>query len=134
MFYSEFLDLGTLDTSIYKCITDEIATDRVAITSRQLLHIADRHPDAYDDIRQCLQESLHDPDYIFRDRGHEYTGLVVHRLPHSDESLYIVLRICTYSNPDINANTIISGWKISANRLQRYLRSEQVIYTRSPTC
>lgn len=47
MFYSDVLDLGVPDIEIYKCITEEIDTDRVIVSEKQLLHMAEHHPEAY---------------------------------------------------------------------------------------
>lgn len=134
MFYSDLLDLGHLDPAIYRCITPEIITDRVAISSRQIHHIAERHPDAYEDVMESLRQAIRHPDYILRDRGHTNTGLVVHRLADTNESLYIVLRICTRTDPRNDVNTIITGWKVGPKRLMEYLRREQILYSSHPPC
>lgn len=128
MFHSDVLDLGVLDIKIYKCITEQIDTDRVIISETQLLHMAEHHPEAYTEALIELKSTIRKPDYIFRDDKHENTGLVVKRLSAGDESLYIVLRICTDSEGGTLANSVISGWKISAKRLENYVRNKTVLY------
>ena len=32
-------EIGSLDMSIYKCITEDYTTDKIVITEKQLLHI-----------------------------------------------------------------------------------------------
>ena len=44
--------LGKIDRKIYKCITDDVATDEVILTDNQLQHILERHPETYPDIIQ----------------------------------------------------------------------------------
>ena len=53
----EILDLGFLDVNIYSCISSQIDTDRVVITDKQLDHIADHHPEAYNDVLIELNET-----------------------------------------------------------------------------
>lgn len=134
MLNSDYWDLGTLNLSIYNCITDEIATDRVIISREQIAHIVGRHPDAYAEVLTNLQYALQEPDYILRDPQHSYTGLVVRRISNTNHHFYLVLRICTNTLGDKYCNTIISGWKINTRRLERYLRSGEIIYKRCSPC
>lgn len=115
---NEVLDLGCLDIEIYKCITELIATDRVIISGKQLLHMADHHPESYTETLIELKSTIQSPDYIFRDDKHAHTGLVAKRLQDNSESLYIVLRVCTDSQGGSLANSVISGWKICEKRLE----------------
>lgn len=128
MFHSDVIYLGTLDIKIYQCITTEIDTDDVIVSEKQLLHIADHHPDSYSETLIQLKSTIHDPDYIFLDERRKDTGLVAKQISVSGENLYIVLRICTDSQNGTLANSVISGWKISDNRLQNYIRHKRILY------
>lgn len=130
MFHADVLDLGVLDITIYKCITEQIDTDRVIVSETQLLHISEHHPEAYAEALIELQSTIKEPDYIFRDDKHENTGLVVRHSSVGEENLFIVLRICTDSQGGTLANSVISGWKISAKRLQNYVRNKTLLYKR----
>ena len=124
-------ELCNLDVSIYKCITENIDTDRVVLTNKSVLHIADHHPDAYNDVLIELKETIMSPDYIISDEKHENTGLVIKKIAednNTDEHTFIVLKVCTDSQNGQLANSIISGWKISDKRLRSYLRNKQVLY------
>lgn len=134
MSLSDIRDLGKLDPQIYKCISSSITTNRVVLTSKQLLHMADHHPDEYEQIVEYVSLTIQDPDYILRDKDHVDTGLVIRRIPLAGESLMIVLRVCTNTDPVYNANSVISGWKISPKRLERYLRAREIIYNRQDQC
>ena len=41
--------LGTLDWDIYDCISSNHIADEVIITEEQMMHIRERHPEAYID-------------------------------------------------------------------------------------
>ena len=68
--------LGTLDWGIYNCIADNHVTDEVIVTEEQLMHIRNRHPEAYQDAIHYVRDILDDPDYIRKDKRPN-TGLVV---------------------------------------------------------
>ena len=125
---NEITELGALNKRIYECISPDIDTERVIITDKQLDHIADHHPEAYDETLIELKTTLTDPDYIIKDDKHIDTGLVIKSIPYGNEHLYIVLKICTDSQNGKLANSIISGWKISEARLRNYLRNKTVLY------
>jgi hypothetical protein len=128
---NEIIELGSLDINLYNCITPQIDTDRVVITDKQLTHIADHHPEAYDEALIELKSTLASPDYIFKDEKHKDTGLVVKAIRTGDTYLYIVLKVCTNSAGGKLANSVISGWKISENRLNNYLRNKMLLYKKS---
>ena len=121
-------ELGKLNKEIYKCITTDIDTERVVITEEQLNHIANHHPEAYDNVVKELQNAILNPDYIIKDKNKKDTGLIVKELLIGEKYLYLVLKICTDSQDGKWANSIISGWHISEKRLQNYLRKCTVLY------
>jgi hypothetical protein len=124
----EIMELGFLNINIYNCISNQIDTDRVVITNTQLDHIAEHHPEAYDEALIELKFTLASPDYIFKDDKHKDTGLVLKAISTGDTYLYIVLKVCTNSNGGKLANSVISGWKISERRLHNYLRNKTLLY------
>lgn len=124
------MDLGTLDKMLYSCITSNIDTDKIIITDEQIEHIANHHPDSYDEIMTELRAAITTPDYILKDTRHDDTGLIIKEISTENKHLLIVLRICINSNDGLLANSIISGWKISESRLQNYLRHKQILYKR----
>jgi hypothetical protein len=127
----EIMELGFLNINIYNCISNQLDTDRVVITDKQLDHIAEHHPEAYDETLIELKSTLVSPDYIFKDDKHKDTGLVVKEISTGNIYLYIVLKICTNSNGGKMANSVISGWKISIKRLHNYLKNKTLLYKKS---
>lgn len=126
--------VGSLDPAIYCCIASNLVTTRVVITGNRMLHIMERHPDSYPMVLAGLQQTIQDPDYILRDDRHVDTGLVIRRLQGESNHMMVVLRICTDMSQGIGANSIISGWVISTQRLERYLRSTPILYSRRDSC
>ncbi len=127
----DILKLCTLNVPLYNCITTGIDTDQVIITQKQLDHISSHHPEAYHNILTELNDTLYSPDYIFKDNGHNDTGLVIKALYKENQYLAVILKICTHSDNGKLANSIISGWLISKKRLNNYLRNKQLLYKKS---
>ena len=122
--------LGLLDWNIYDCISSNHITDEVIITEEQMMHIRERHPEAYIDTIHYVREVLDDPDYIFRDKRPN-TGLVVKKILNDEESSLLVLKIITSDDNKDYKNSIITSWKITEKRLNNYLRNKDIIYKKA---
>jgi hypothetical protein len=120
-------NLGTLDWSIYGCISDKHVTDEIIITEEQLSHIQWKHPEAFEAALHYVQDVLMSPDYIIRDKRPN-TGLVIKRIPCDADSMLLVLRISTVEDKEGYKNSLITSWKITEKRLNNYLRNKEVIY------
>lgn len=120
-------NLGVLNWAIYDCITAEHIADEVIITEEQLLHIRERHPEAYEDVKRYVRDILDEPDYIFRDK-HPNTGLIIKKIV--EENSLLVLKVATADDKKEYKNSIITSWKITEKRLNNYLRNKEIIYKR----
>ena len=122
--------LGTLDWDIYDCISSNHIADEVIITEEQMMHIRERHPEAYADTIHYVREILDDPDYIFKDKRPN-TGLVVKKILNDEESSLLVLKIITFDDNKDYKNSVITSWKITEKRLNNYLRNKDIIYKKA---
>lgn len=125
---AQIYTIGYLDMSIYECISKDYITDEVVITEKQLIHIKERHPEAYKNAISYIERILEQPDYIIKDKKPN-TGLVVKQIVACEKHMLLVLRICT-SCKEGYKNSIITGWEISEARLKNYLMNKQVLYKR----
>lgn len=119
--------LGKLNREIYSCITKDFITDEVIITEEQLLHIRERHPEAYQDTLLYVKDVLDDPDYIFKDKK-ENTGIVVKKIINQEDNSLLVIKIITSKDNKNYKNSVITGWKITEKRLNNYIRNKNIIY------
>ena len=119
--------LGKLNREIYSCITKDFITDEVIITEEQLLHIRERHPEAYQDTLLYVKDVLDDPDYIFKDKK-ENTGIVVKKIMNQEDNSLLVIKIITSKDNKNYKNSVITGWKITEKRLNNYIRNKNIIY------
>ena len=120
--------VGRIDIKIYRCITDDIATDEVIITPERIKHIEERHPGAYDKIKSFLQLALAAPDYILEDGKNPNTGIILKLIEKDSFRFQMVLRIQTSTDPKGFKNSIISGWEISRSRWQNYVNNKKILY------
>nr|DAQ34129.1 MAG TPA: minor capsid protein [Caudoviricetes sp.] len=121
--------VGHIDIETYRCITDDITTDEVIITSERIQHIQERHPGAYEKIKDFLQAALDDPDYILEDKNPN-TGLILKAIKENGLRFQMVLRVHTsVDNPGFK-NSIISGWDISESRWENYVNNKKILYKR----
>lgn len=121
--------VGRIDIETYRCITDDITTDEVIITPERIQHIQERHPGAYEKIKDFLQAALDDPDYILEDKNPN-TGLILKAIKENGLRFQMVLRVHTsVDNPGFK-NSIISGWDISESRWENYVNNKKILYKR----
>ena len=64
MAVNKVYSVGKIDIEIYKCVTEDIQTDEVIITERQIEHIKERHPSDYERYFSYAHEIIREPDYI----------------------------------------------------------------------
>lgn len=120
--------VGWIDIEKYRCITEDITTDEVIITPERIQHIEERHPGAYDKIKDYLQQALDDPDYILGDEKNPHTGIILKLVVENGVRFQMVLRVHTSTDPDGFKNSIISGWDISESRWKNYVNNKKVLY------
>ena len=122
------LFVGKIDREIFKCVTNNIITDEVVITSKQVEHIEERHPGDRAIILPFLEKAVSEPDYILEDKEHEDTGLILKHIISGDVRFQMVLRIQTSKDPSGFKNSIISAWRISESRWNNYIRNRNILY------
>ena len=120
--------VGRIDIEKYRCITDDISTDEVIITPERIQHIEERHPGAYDKIKDFFQLALDDPDYILEDEKNPNTGIILKLVEENGLRFQMVLRVHTSSDPEEFKNSIISGWDISESRWRNYVNNKKILY------
>ena len=119
--------IGYINIEIFSCITPEIATDEVIITSERIDH-SNLHDNAYQKFAEHIPLALASPDYIIADKRPN-TGIVIKRIADMEgRHLQIVLCIAVSTDPKGYKNSSISCWDISDSRLQTYLRNRRILY------
>lgn len=119
--------VGKLDRKLYSCVTEDIATDDVIITDRQIQHIMQRHPGDYEQFSRYIPEILRNPDFIL-EANKPATAFVMKRIEVAGSNLQLILRLRTSFDPTEYQNSIITFLKIDQRKWEKYLRNKKVLY------
>ena len=119
--------IGKLDKSIYKCVTEDIQSEDVIITEKQVEHIKTHHPNDYERYFQYAESIISDPDYILEANKPNSAFLLKH-IEENNKNYEIILRLKTSNDPAEYKNSIITFLKVEEKRYQRYLRTKKILY------
>ena len=122
--------VGKLDKNIYSCVTEDIVTDEVIITDKQIEHIKERHPNDYESYYSFIEEIVKDPDYILEANKPD-TAFVLKHINSNQKNYELILRLKTSADPENYKNSIITFMKVEEKRYQRYLRTKKILYKKA---
>lgn len=126
---SEVHNVGKINKEIYKCITEDIITDEVIITEKQIQHIKESHPGNYEVFSKYFNQIVSEPDYII-ETYKPNTALILKEITVEDEVFKTVVKLATSSDKSNYKNSIITFMKIDKKEWDRLLRNKKVLYTR----
>ena len=119
-----------LNKDIYKCVAEDIVTDEVVITTKQIDHIQERHPNAFEKYKEFFSEIITSPDYII-ESPKPGTAIVLKEIITDDDKRFkTVLRLVTSSDDPGFKNSIITFMRISEKDWNRILRNKNILYKR----
>ena len=121
--------IGKLDISIYRCITYDIKSEDVILTSERVQHIKDNHPNDYERYFNYMSEIIKKPDYIIEANKNKHnSGVILKSFGQDDKQLKMVLRLKTSTdNPDFK-NSIITFMKIDEKEWNRLIKNKKILY------
>lgn len=89
--------VGKIDIKKYKCVTEDIQTDEVIITEKQIEHIKERHPNDYERFRKYFKDIIENPDYII-EANKPNTAVILKEIVDNNERFKTILRLITSSD------------------------------------
>lgn len=119
--------IGKIDKNIYKCVTEDIATDEVIITDERIAHIKERHPNDYERFYSYIPEIISNPDYIIASNKPN-TATILKQITDNDEKFQLVLRIITSNDNEDFKNSVITFLNINERTWNKYLRNKEILY------
>ena len=122
-------NVGKIDIEIYKCITEDIQTDEVIITDRQIEHIKERHPNDFERYFSYAKEIVQDPDYIL-EANKPSTAFVLKHIVDNGKNYQLILRLKTSQDPNDYKNSIITFLKVDDKKWAKYLRNKKILYSK----
>jgi len=122
------MTVGSINLEIFKCVSNDIATDEVVITDKQLAHIMEKHSQDYEMYSDFIPEILKNPDYIL-EANKPKSAVLLKEINCNDEKIQLVLRFKTSSDPINYKNSIITFMKIRNKEWNRLLKNKIILYS-----
>ena len=119
--------IGVIDVIKYKCVSEDIKTDEVIITEKQIQHIKSRHPNDYERFSKYFKEIVENPDYII-EANKPNTALILKEIKIEQEKFKTVLRLITVNENIEYKNSIITFMKIDDKEWNRLLKNKNILY------
>lgn len=119
--------IGKINKNIYKCVTEDITTEKVIITDNQINHIKNRHPNDYENFSSYFSDILSDPDFIL-EANKPNTAFILKQITENDLTVQLILRLQTSQDPKGYKNSIITFLKIDIKTWNKYLRNKKILY------
>ncbi len=116
-----------LDIEKYNCVTPNIRTSEVIITSERIQHIRERHPQDFERFSDYLKEIVERPDYIIEDTRPN-TAMVLKRIVEQGEHFRLALRLATSEDNPNYKNSIVTFMKIRKKEWRRLIKNKKVLY------
>lgn len=124
----EVYSLGKLDKNIYKCVTEDIVTDEVILTSERLQHIKERHPNDYERYLNYMQLCVEKPDYII-EANKPKSAVALKDIDLEDgKHLKAIVRLNTSEDNPGYKNSVITFQSIREKEWKRLLNNKQILY------
>lgn len=123
--------IGKLRKEIYKCISDNIATDEVIITDERIKHIKERRGvDFWEKYERYFPLILSDPDYIFPD-ARVHTAIVCKTIEEDEGTINLVLRLAVEGDNPSYKNSILTAIRENKRRFAQRLRNNTPVYQKN---
>lgn len=122
--------IGKIDRKIYSCITDDITTNKVIITDRQIKHIKERHPDDFERYYEYIKEIIENPDYIL-EANKPNTAFILKRIVDNGKNYQLILSLKTSTDPTAYKNSVITFLKVDDKKWAKYLRNKKILYNKN---
>lgn len=119
--------IGKIDKEKYRLITEDITTDEVILTDKQVEHIKTRHPNDYEQYFKYIKEIVENPDYIIRDTKPN-TGFLLKEFNKDNKSFQLILRLHTSNDNKEYKNSIITFLKVGEKKYKQYLRNKEIVW------
>lgn len=119
--------IGNIDKEKFKSITEDITTNEVILTDKQVEHIKERHPNDYEQYFKYIKDIVENPDYIIRDTKPN-TGFLLKEFVEDDKRFQLILRLHTSADNKEYKNSIITFLKVGKKKYQQYLRNKEIVW------
>ncbi|MGN0467374.1 MAG: PBECR2 nuclease fold domain-containing protein [Acutalibacteraceae bacterium] len=124
--------IGKINREIYKCVTEDIITDEVIITEKQIEHIKERHPNDIERYYDYIKEIVENPDYIL-EANKPNTAFILKHIIDNGKNYQLILRLKTSDDPILYKNSVITFLRVDDRKWAKYLRNKKILYDKNST-
>ena len=121
--------IGKINIEKFKKINEDITTDEVILTEKQIEHIKERHPSDYERYFKYMKDIIENPDYVIKDTKPN-TGFLLKEFLKDDKRFQLILRLHTSEDNEEYKNSIITFLKIGEKKYNQYLRNKEIVWKR----
>ena len=118
--------IAKIHKDIYKCVTADIVTDEVILTSERLQHIKQRHPNDYEKYLQYIKTTVEDPDYIIEANKPSSAVALKDILIDNQIHLKAIVRLVTSTDNPEYKNSVITFQTIREKEWKRLLKNKAI--------
>lgn len=122
----EYINIGKIDISKFKDISDNITTNEVILTPERLEHILERHKEDYEIYFNEFANIISNPDYILKDNKNIDTAMIIKHIDNTN--LNIILRLAVANDKIHNKNSIMTMYRIRDKNLKKLIERNKTIY------
>lgn len=123
--------IAKIHKDIYKCVTADIVTDEVILTSERLQHIKQRHPNDYEKYLQYIKTTVEDPDYIIEANKPSSAVALKDILIDDQIHLKAIVRLVTSTDNPEYKNSVITFQTIREKEWKRLLKNKAILYKKN---
>lgn len=116
-----------LNPEIYRVVEENILTDEVIITDKQIEHIKERHPEDYELFGKYFTEIINAPDYIL-EGNRPQTVLILKQVMAESRPFKLVLRFKDKEEPAEYQNSIITFTRTDLKEYNRIIKKKKILY------
>ncbi|MBD5082256.1 MAG: hypothetical protein HDT44_10920 [Ruminococcaceae bacterium] len=120
--------VGKIDINLYKCITEDIQSDKVIITDKQIEHIKENHPTDYEKYFEYALQAVQNPDYIM-EANKPNTAVILKHICDNGKNYKLILRLKTSADPAKYENSVITFFKTDDKKWRQYIRTKKILYS-----
>ena len=119
--------IGKIYKDIYSCVTEDIVTEDVVITSERIQHIKERHPNDFEKYYNYMIDAVLHPEYII-ESNKPNTAMVLKSFEDNGKQFKTILRLVTSRDNDAFKNSIITFMKIDDKEWKRLIKNKKILY------
>mgnify|MGYP001111806610 CR=1 FL=1 len=121
----EYIEIGKLNTELFKKINQTLITEEVIFTYERINHVETNRVRLFEEVRDILPDVLYNPDYIYKDWNNRDNTLVLIKSLDKKLNLNVILKIAIKNDKKHTKNSIITMMKVGKKTFNKIKRNKK---------